>query len=117
MMFDTTKIEEKDGKLYVYVELPFRNDRAGVAKMTCRASDVATELESRNLTFGECLEGRKLQNWREDTRKGTYVFSKKTLDKAEESVIIKEEKVVKPKPTRKKRTTKASTRKKVSTGE
>ena len=88
MMFDTTKIEEKDGKLYVYVELPFRNDRTGVAKMTCRASDVTAELESRNLTFGECLEGRKLQNWREATRKGTYVLSKKTLDKFSHHVIL-----------------------------
>jgi hypothetical protein len=116
MMFNTIQIEEKDEKVYVHVELAPRHENTGVAKMACTSSDVAAELEKREIVFGECLEGKKLRNWREDTRKGTFVFSKKVLDKPVEDVILEVEKEVKPKPARKKRT-RTSTKKKVSTGE
>ena len=116
MKIDTIQIEEKDGKIYVHVELPLRHDNTGVEKMACTISNVTAELERREIVFGECLEGKKLRNWREDTRRGIFVFSKKVLDKPVEDVIIEVEKEVKPKPARKKRT-RTSTKKKVSTGE
>jgi hypothetical protein len=115
MMNNTVKIEEKDNKVYVHVEMAIRNDNTGVGKAACTVSDVEAELQKQEVVFGECLEGKKLRNWREETRKGTFVFSKKPLDKPVEDVIIQVEKEVKPKPVRKRRT-KAST-KKASTGE
>jgi hypothetical protein len=115
MMNNTVKIEEKDNKIYVHVEMAIRNDNTGVEKAACTVSDVEAELQKQEVVFGECLEGKKLRNWREETRKGIFVFSKKPLDKPVQDVIIEVEKEVKPKPVRKRRT-KTST-KKVSTGE
>ena len=115
MMNNTVKIEEKDNKVYVHVEMAIRNDNTGVGKAACTVSDVEAELQKQEVVFGECLEGKKLRNWREETRKGTFVFSKKPLDKPVEDVIIQVEKEVKPKPARKRRT--RSSTKKVSTEE
>ena len=64
--------------------------------------------------FGEVVEETRINN-ANDVTEGTWVFKKKVLDKRPKQVILKEEKEVKPKPARKKRT--RSSTKKVSTEE
>ena len=115
MTFDTFDVSEEDQKIIIYIEIPHRTIKKP-EKFTFNTSDLISELQNRGLKVGECLKSNTLINYRENNRKGTWIFSKKALDKPAKDVIIKEEKEAKPKPTRKKRTS-ASTKKKVSTGE
>ena len=111
--FDT---KEEDGKLYVYVEIPFRNDVKCITKFVFETEDVVAELTKRNIKFGKCLsrEHTKLKNWREYSRKGRWIFEI-FVDKSAEPVILEEEKSVRPKPKRARRTRSSTT--KVSTEE
>ena len=97
MMIDTFNIEEKDGKLHVYIEIPRQNLATKVPKFALETKDVIAELEKREVEFGEYIEGKRLKNWREYSRKGTWIFEKKKVDKSPKQVILKEEKSVKPK--------------------
>ena len=82
MMIDTFNIEEKDGKLHVYVEIPPQNLATKVPNFALETKDVIAELEKRDIEFGEYVEGKRLKNWREHYRKGTWIFEKKKLDKS-----------------------------------
>jgi len=63
-------------------------------------------LKEKQIEVGKCIKSAKIKNWRSHTSEATWVFEKKTLDKPEKQVILKEEK---PKTTRKRRTKKVST--------
>ena len=75
--------------------------------------DVWKFLKNEGVEVSKVIHQPVVHNKREHHRKGTWIFEKKELDKTSEPVIIKEEKSVQPKPTRKKRT--RSSAKKVST--
>ena len=115
MKIETFKTREEDGKLYVLVRVPHSWAAGGIPKIRLDTKDIKKLLEEKNIKHGKCLTpDRSLINWREPTRKVEWIFEI-PLDKLPEPVILKEEKSVQPKPTRKKRT--RSSTKKVSTEE
>ena len=113
MKIDKLEVVENEDNIQVYVEIPHENRTT--PRFILETHEVVEELEKRGIKFSECIKPIKLKNRRDNTRKGTWVFSKKVLDKPTKDVILKEEKEVKPKPTRKKRT--KTSKKKTSTGE
>tara|TARA_R110002072_G_scaffold40478_2_gene114659 strand:+ start:1256 stop:1600 length:345 start_codon:yes stop_codon:yes gene_type:complete len=114
MKISKFEVIENEDNIQVYVEIP--HEGQSTPRFILETHEVTEELEKRGFKFTECISPKKLKNWRDNTRKGTWVFSKKVLDKPVEDVILREEKEVKPKPTKKRRT-KSSIKKKVSTGE
>lgn len=111
MKFET---KQEDGKLIVEVELPAsRRTGAVVPRQRVRTEDVIKELAAKNIEHGKVIQTADVKNWREHTRRGTWVFeekSKKTLDKPREKVIL----VVEKKETAKKLKTKRKSRKKIT---
>jgi|TARA_R110002020_G_scaffold34687_2_gene105324 hypothetical protein len=115
MKINKFEITENEGNISVFVELHHRID-GRVEKSVFKTKDVLTQLQERNIEHGDCVKECSLYNWREAGLRGTWIFSKKALDKPVEDVILEVEKEVKPKPVRKKRT-RTSIKKKISTGE
>ena len=72
---------------------------------------VRRAVAKKGFEIGETVQASYIHNLNGVTQ-GTWLFKKKVLDKPVEDVIIKKEKEVKPKPTRKRRT--RSSTKKVS---
>jgi len=114
MRIDKFETREEDGKLYVTVTAP-AEWYGHVPKFEIRTPQIIKLLKEKGMEHGVCLVEAKIENQREHTRQGTWIFEKKVLDKSPEPVILKEEKQVQPKPTRKRRT--RSSTKKVSTEE
>ena len=110
MKIDVFKTREFEGRLYVYVEVPMES--ASTPRIRLDLKDIENILKEKGISHGRCLAGKPLKNWRDSTRKKEWIFDL-SLDKPSKPVIIKEEKSVQPKPTRKKRT--RSSAKKVST--
>ena len=113
MKFD---IEEKDGKIVVFVEIPHEK-RTGkqIPRQRIETEDVLKILEENGYKGPwHPIQKAVVKNWRENTRKGTWIFEKKikkSLDKPVEKVILtKEEKPSLKKP-KTKRKTKSRTRK------
>ena len=111
MKFD---VKKEDGKVIVKVEiLHQRRTHPIVERQRIQTEDVLGELESRGIRPGEAIQTPDVKNWREQTRRGTWVFEEKTtkpLDKPAEKVIleVEKEKTIANKP----KTKKKSTRKK-----
>ena len=105
-------IREEDEKLYVYVEVPHEGTPGGTPAIRLETSDICALLDEREIKYGDCLKKDSVRNWRENTRKGEWIFEI-PLDKVLEPVILKEEKSVRPKPKRPRRT--RSSTKKIST--
>ena len=112
MKIDEFRTEVKDGKLHVYVEIPHHDHLAKIPKFKLTTSDVTALLSEKKVKHGKCLKEVSLKNWRHATRKGEWIFEI-SVDKPVKPVIIGEEKSVKPKKTRRTR----SSTKKVSTEE
>ena len=107
--------QSPDGNLHVCIEILHEYRAGRIPRIRIDAKDVARMLDERGIKHGKCItKDSTLYNWREHTRKVEWIF-KISLDKKSKSVILKEEKQVQPKPTRKKRT--RSSTKKVSTEE
>ena len=106
------KIEEQDDMYCVCVKVDNYNPREK-KKTIVNTGRVRMEVQKMGYNIGETVQGDYIHNLNGITQ-GTWFFKKKVLDKPVEDVIIKEEKKVNPKPTRK-RTTRSSTKKKVST--
>ena len=106
------KIEEQDDLYCVNVKIDNYNPRVK-KKTIVNTSQIRRELAIRGFETAEAVQEAYLHNLNGVTQ-GTWFFKKKVLDKPVEDVIIKEEKKVNPKPTRK-RTTRSSTKKKIST--
>jgi hypothetical protein len=105
------KVEEKDDLYCVCVRIePFSTKIK--RKTIVHTSAVKRALSEAGYKFGEVVEETRINNANGVTE-GTWIFKKKVLDKRKKQVILEEEKEVKPKPTRKKRT--RSSTKKVST--
>ena len=115
MKIDKFEIREEDGKLYVCVRVPSEHVPTNIPRIRLETEDVQNLLEERGIKYGRCIQSATLKNWRASLCEKEWIFEKKVLDKAPEPVILKEEKSVQPKPTRKKRT--RSSIKKVSTEE
>ena len=106
MSIKNIDIKDKKDTLEVHVSLNERNDRKKSFKMRFDTSDVLKFLNKEKISYGKCIQEKTLKNWHSSLLDGVWVFKKKTLDKPEKQVILKEEK---PKTTRKRRTKKVST--------
>ena len=107
------KIQE-EGDLYcVCVKIPVYDVRTK-RKTIVNTSQVIREAKKIGYELGEAVETAYLHNLNGITE-GTWKFKKKTVDKPTEPVILEEEKSVRPKPKRTRRT--RSSIKKVSTEE
>ena len=116
MKTEKIDIEEKDGKVHVFVQIPHSSQNRKIERFRCKTADVLAILEQRGVEVGACVSAADLKNWRDYSRRGTWVFEKKVekvLDLTPEPVIIEEEKAVQPKPKRRRRT--RSSTEKVST--
>ena len=107
---DKFEVEEREGRLHVLVEMPPYNYNYGIPKDHIRTGDVQRLLAERGVEYGACVKEAHVKNWREATRRGEWIFDI-SVDIPAEPVIIEEEKSVKPKRTRRTRssTTKVST--------
>ena len=113
MKIEKFEIEEKDGKIHVFVQIPHSSQNRRIERFRCKTEDVLVILAKKGVEVGGCVIAANLKNWRDYSRRGTWVFekkAKKVLDNTPEPTIIKEEKPVR---TRKRRT--RSSTKKVST--
>ena len=115
MMFDKFDINEKDGKIHVYIEVPHEEPLKKIPRYTLTTKEVCALLDEKGVKYGKILSDQIIRNWREYSRKNEWIFEI-PLDKESKSVIIEVEKPVqpklKPKATGKKRT--RSSTKKVS---
>jgi len=108
MKFD---VKKEDGKVIVKVEiLHQRRTHPIVERQRIQTEDVLGELESRGIKHGKVIQASDVRNWREDTRRGTWVFEEKAtkpLDKPAEKVILEVEKeeTIAKKPKAKKKST------------
>ena len=107
------KIEEQEDLYCVCVKIEQYNTKIK-RKTIVITRQVRRELAAQGYELGEAVQKAYLHNLNGVTQ-GTWFFKKKVLDKPVEPVIIEEEKQVKPKTTRKRRT--RSSTKKVSTEE
>ena len=100
----TFNIEEKDGKVFVFVEIPYKREFesspiTGV-RIRMTTEDVVARLAEEKVSHGNAIQEANLFNWRGDTRQGTWIFEKKTIkkvDKPAEKVILSKEKKTEPK--------------------
>ena len=113
------KIEEQGDLYCVCVKIENYNPKYK-RKIVVNTPQVRNQVTLRGDDIGEAVQTDYIHNMNGITQ-GTWFFKKKVLDKPKkvldkpvQDVIIEEEKEVKPKPTRKKRT-RSSTKKKVST--
>ena len=108
MKFD---IKEEGEKIIVKVEiLHQRRARPVIERQRIQTEDVLRELESRGIKHGKAIQTSDVRNWKEDTRKGTWIFEEKAtkpLDKPAEKVIleVEKEKTIANKPKAKKKST------------
>ena len=107
------EIEEKDGKVFVFVEMPYRREFEGSTKrvkIRVQTEDVVSRLSEKGIKHGNAIQVADVRNWQEQSRSGTWIFEKKKLDKPAESVIlpIEEEK---PAPKKRKSRAKKTTSK------
>ena len=100
----TFNIEEKDGKVFVFVEIPYKREFEGSpitgARIRMTTEDVVARLAEEKVSHGNTIQEANLFNWRGDTRQGTWIFEKKTIkkvDKPAEKVILSKEKKTLPK--------------------
>ena len=115
MKVEKFEVEEKDNRIHVFIQIPLNDRVRQVHKFCCKTEDVLTILTERGVEVGDCVSSTELKNWRDYSRRGTWVFEKKVekvLDPEPEPTIIEEEKPVR---TRKRRTRSSTT--KVSTEE
>ena len=114
MKIDKFETREEDEKLYVCVRVPSEHVPTNIPRIRLETEDVQNLLEERGIKYGRCIQSATLKNWRASLCEKEWIFEI-PLDKLPEPVILKEEKQVQPKPTRKRRT--RSSTKKVSTEE
>ena len=115
MRIEKFEVEEKDNRIHVFVQIPHSNQNRNIERFRCKTEDVLTILTEKGVEVGDCVSSTELKNWRDYSRRGTWVFEKKVekvLDPEPKPIILEEEKPVR---TRKRRT--RSSTKKVSTEE
>ena len=110
------KIEQDDNKIYARVTVPSIDKTKG-ERILVTLEHVEQELHKRGIKFGKCVEGRlnALWNTNENNLTGTWVFSvnKKSLAPLQKiadqttqpkDVNVEPEILVRPEPTKRKRT-------------
>ena len=108
MRFD---VKKENGKIIVEVELPHqRRSHPIIERQRFQTEDVLEELKLRKIKHGKTIQAASVKNWREHTRKGTWIFEEKAtkpLDKPAEKVIleVEKEKTIANKPKAKKKST------------
>ena len=108
MKFD---IKKENGRIIVELEIPHqRRTPPIIIRQRIQTEDVLKELESRGIKHGKTIQISDVRNWKEDTRRGTWIFEEKTtkpLDKPAEKVIleVEKEKTIANKPKAKKKST------------
>ena len=110
MKIEKLEIEEKDNKIHVFVQIPHSNQNKKIDRFRCKTEDVLTILAETGVEVGICAISTELKNWRDYSRRGTWVFEKKVkklLDPEPEPIIIEEEKPVR---TRKRRARSSATK-------
>jgi len=110
------EIEEKDGKVFVFVDIPYKreieNSPITGARIRMTTEDVVARLAEEKVSHGIAIQEANLFNWRGDTRQGTWIFEKKArkkVDKPAEKVILSKEN--KPAPKKRKSRAKKKTSK------
>ena len=109
-------IKKEDGKVIVEVELPHqRRMNPVIERQRVQTEDVLRELKSHGIKHGKAIQKANVKNWRESTRRGTWIFEEKSinpLDKPAKKVIleVEKEKTIANKPKAK---TKSTRKKKV----
>jgi hypothetical protein len=110
MKFD---VKEEADRVIVEVELsPSRRGKKPVPRQRVETKDVLEELSTRGIVHGKAIQTASVKNWREHTRRGTWIFEKKiekVLDKPAENVILSKEE--KPAPKKRKSRAKKKTSK------
>ena len=111
MIFD---VEEKDGKIVVFVEIPHSKNfgRKTIPRQEMTTENVILELSKRGIDVEHSIQRDHVKNWREHTRRGSWIFEKKIekiLDKPAEKVILSKEE--KPAPKKRKSRAKKKTSK------
>ena len=111
MIFD---VKEEEGKIVVFVEIPHSKNfgRKTIPRQEMTTESVILELTKRGIDVDRPTQRDHVKNWREHTRRGTWIFEKKiekVLDKPAENVILSKEK--KPAPKKRKSRAKKKTSK------
>ena len=114
MKIDKFETRKEDGKLYVYIEVPHEWRSGKIPKIKLETKDVRALLDEKGIKHGKCIQNAILKNWRESYRKKEWIFEI-PVDKVVKPVILEEEKSVRPRPKRTRRTRSSTT--KVSTEE
>ena len=109
MKFENFDIVEKGNEILVFVQIARRHKTVGVPKIRIFTEDVSLELSNRGIDHGKAVKEVVIKNYREDTRRGTWIFEKKKLDKPAEKVILSKEE--KPAPKKRKSRAKKKTSK------
>ena len=69
----TIKTKEVDGKLVVSVEAPL-GERFGPTRVAVRTKHLVAKLAEKNIQHGACVKESYVTGWREETRRGEWVF-------------------------------------------
>ena len=95
----TIKTREVDGKLVVSVEAPL-GERFGPTRVAVRTKHLVAKLAEKNIQHGACVQEAYVTGWREETRRGEWIFEmpkKAPAKKAPAKKAPKAEAVEKPK--------------------
>ena len=97
----TIKTREVDGKLVVSVEAPL-GERFGPTRVAVRTKHLVAKLAEKNIQHGACVKESYVTGWREETRRGEWVFELPKAKPAPKKTPVAEESAVKkPAPKRK----------------
>ena len=93
MIYEKLDIEERGENIVVVVEVPHeaKGGKDQIPRIRVETKDVVSILKEKGISHGDVIEGATVKNWREHTRKGTWIFEKKKLDKSAEKVILDKE--------------------------
>ena len=72
-MSNIIETKEVNGNLVVSVEAPL-GERFGPSRVAIRTKHLVAILAERNIKHGDCIKEDYVTGWREETRKGEWVF-------------------------------------------
>ena len=72
-MFDIFEVKEVGNKLVVVVEVPL-GERFGPTRVALRTNKLLKILAEKKIAHGECVEEAYVRSWREETRRGEWIF-------------------------------------------
>ncbi len=100
-MSNTIKTKEVNGKLVVFVEAPL-GGRFGPTRVAIRTKHLVAMLAEKNIQHGACIKEAYVTGWREETRRGEWIFELPKAKPAPKKTPVAEEPAEKkPAPKRK----------------